>query len=374
MKPLMFSRDTLRFPQRDFDMVKEGVMSLSIIGVLILGSAALFGAPFRPAVTNKEAALSQPIVVMQTALGDLDGQGTIASYGPPYNNGWHGNAQSTQSIGPLAPETWWGTPYAIHTAQADVLQPLSMLATASGNRNLSAALRTYEKAPYAQQQQWNQNLSNALGKATVHSGQVIIPPGQYGPVALMMQDELSLAKSGLLSGALDRETNAGPYRWNVQNDLLFLQGTVLSDVAGKIDMQGGQWGINHDEQAYPGPWWLTPYTTLYQIPPWSTSPNGDQMAAYTMGLLFALLVLLPFVPGLNKLPRALGVHRLIWRDWYRNLESRNACGTCPLRDSCRQEFKGGEKAAMAAGYIPACYSGKDSQDMPGNTIGALHVG
>ncbi len=374
MKTLVFRRDTLRFPQRDFDMVKEGVLSLSVAGVLILGSAALFGAPFRPAVTNKEAALSQPVVVMQTALGDLDGQGAIASYGPPYNNGWHGVAQSTQAIGPFAPETWWGTPYAIHTANADVLQPLGMLATASGNQTLSAALKTYERAPYGQQQQWDQNLSTALGKARVQGGQVVIPPGQYGPVALMMKDELALAKSGLLSGALDRETNAGPYRWNVQNDLLFLQGAVLTNMAGQINMQGGQWGINHDEQAYPGPWWLTPYTALYQMPPWNTLPNGDQLAAYTMGLMFGLLVVLPFIPGLNKLPRVMGVHRLIWRDWYRKLESSDACVECPLRATCRQEFRAGVDVAPASG-VPACYSGRDSQDMPGNTPGGvLHAG
>ena len=349
-----FERNTLRFPQKDFDMIKEGVVSLGIVGVLVLGVAAIFGSPYRPAITNQDIANQNPVLVMQTAMGDLDGQGEMASYGPPYNHGWHGVAQSTQSIGPFSPETWWGTPYHLNTATADVLTPLTMLATASSDSALNTALQTYNLAPYSQQQVWNTNFSNALNKATVQNGQVIVPSGHYGPVQLMMNNELTLARSGLLSGALDRETNNGVYRWNVQNDLLFLQGAALQQYAHHIDMGGGQWGINHDERAYPGPWWLTPYTFLYQVPPGSTAASGDEMVAYMVAVLFFLLILVPFVPGLNKLPRALPVHRAIWRDWYKRLEQTNTCATCPLAQSCKKEFKG-ESVAATGTSIPACY-------------------
>ncbi len=356
MKPIRFSRDTLQFPQKDFDMVKEGVVSLGILTVLIVAAAAIWGAPFRPAVTNQQAALQNPIGIGQEVLGDLDGQGGIASYGPPYNNGWHGQAQSVQSFLGFSPQTWWGTPYQVNTAQADVLTPLQMLATASHDSALTAALHTYKTASYTQQQAWTTAMTNALGKATVRNGQVLLPSGHYGPVALMVNDEINLAKSGLLSGALDRETNGGVYRWNVQNDLLFLQGQVLPNIANNINMAGGQWGINHDEQAYPGPWWLTPYTFLYQIPPWSTGATGDQTAAYAMGLLFVLLILVPWIPGLNKLPKLLPVHRAIWRDWYRHLEKTNACGQCPLRASCTKEFSGHTiDQQQPTEMVPSCY-------------------
>ncbi|MHB1627253.1 MAG: cytochrome B6 [Bacilli bacterium] len=354
MKRIRFSRDTLQFPQKDFDMVKEGVVSLGIITVLIVAVAAIWGSPYRPAVTNRQVALQDPVVIGQTILGDLDGQGEIASYGPPYNNGWHGKAEGVSSLFGFAPQAWWGTPYHINTAQADVLTPLQMLATASHNSALTAALHTYNTASYTQQQAWAAAMTSALGKATVRRGQVVLPPGHYGPVALMVNDEINLAKSGLLSGALDRQTNNGVYRWNVQNDLLFLQGAALHGIANNINMSGGQWGINHDEQAYPGPWWLTPYTFLYQVPPWSTSEAGDQMAAYTMGLLFILLILLPWIPGLNKLPKLLPVHRVIWRDWYQRLERTGACGQCPLRASCTQEFHG-QAQQGAADAVPSCY-------------------
>ena len=326
MKQVYPYPDAKRFPMKDFDMVKEGILSLIVITVLVLIVAAIAGAPYRPAVTNQQVAMQSPLVIEQTALGDLDGSGSIASYGPPYNNG----TGSVQSIAGFSPQTWWGVSYPVNTATDDVITPLSMLASASGNSQLAKALATYQAAPAATQAKWNQNLSNALNKATVVGATVKLPAGNYGPVAYMMNSELQLARSGLLSGALSRETNQGVYRWNVQNNLLFLQGDALHDLAGKADLSGEQWGINHDEQAYPGPWWLTPYTFFYQVPPWNTSAAGDEMTAYSVGILFLLLLVVPWVPGLNRLPRLLPLYKLIWRDWYRNEKDRkkdNKAGT-----------------------------------------------
>ncbi len=319
--------DAKRFPMKDFDMVKEGVVSLGVIAVIVLVVAAIAGAPYRPAVTNQQVAVQSPVLVEQTALGDLDGTGEMASYGPPYNDG----TGSIQSIAGFSPQTWWGTPYPLNTAKDDVLTPLTMLATASGNVSLKQALHTYETASGATQAKWSQNLTDALNKAKVVGTTVQLPAGNYGPVSYMMNAELQLARSGLLSGALARETNQGAYRWNVQNNLLFLQGAALHNIAGALNMSGEQWGINHDEQAYPGPWWLTPYTFFYQIPPWNTSDAGDQMAAYTVGLLFLVLIFVPWVPGLNRLPKLLPLHKLIWRDWYRRDKPKSEKGSVAPR-------------------------------------------
>ncbi len=319
-------QETLKYPQKDFDLIKEGAISLGVTTVLVIGAALIFKAPYRPAITNQQIARTQPITIMQTALGDLDGQGAIASYGPPYNHGTGG----TQSIWGFHPETWWGTPYQVNTAKNDVIAPLSMLATAANDSKLADDLKRYGNASESQKRLWDQNFGLALNKATVKGGKVRVPSGDYGPVEPMMNAELSMASSGLFSGALDRETNQGVYRWNVQNDLLFLQGTALHQIAGTLDMKGEQWGINHDEAAYPGPWWLTPYTFLYQVPPWSTSPAGDEMAAYTVGILFMLLLFLPWIPGLNKLPKLLPLYKVIWRDWYR-IDKHQSGGNPQLR-------------------------------------------
>jgi len=39
-----------------------------------------------------------------------------------------------------------------------------------------------------------------------------------------------------------------------------------------------------------------------------------------MAVLSLVFVCLPFIPGLRSLPRHLGVHRLIWRQHYRQVE------------------------------------------------------
>ncbi len=309
--------DERRFPIKDFDLIKEGTVSLLLLMVVILVIAAFAGAPYRPTVTNKDIALNNPVFFAQTALGYLDGSDSIASYGPPYNHGWQGQTTGVQSIAEFHPQTWWGVPYPVQPVQDFILTPLSSLATASHNSILKDAVQVYQTSPYSQQMRWNANYKKALSTAKVVGHQLYIIPGDYGPVDYLMQSELAMAQSGLLSGVLNSETNQGVYRWNVQNDLLFLQGKPLHDKAKNLNMLGEQWGINHDERAYPGPWWLTPYTFLYQVPPWSVSPAGDLMAAYTVAILFLLLMFLPWIPGLNRLPRILPLYKLIWRGWYR---------------------------------------------------------
>jgi hypothetical protein len=48
----------------------------------------------------------------------------------------------------------------------------------------------------------------------------------------------------------------------------------------------------------------------------STSPNGDLEVGAIMIVLFLILLFLPFIPGLNRIPRGIRVYRWIWRDWY----------------------------------------------------------
>jgi len=48
----------------------------------------------------------------------------------------------------------------------------------------------------------------------------------------------------------------------------------------------------------------------------SASPNGDLQVGVIILGLFLWTVFTPFVPIVNRLPRWLGVYRLIWRDWY----------------------------------------------------------
>jgi hypothetical protein len=62
--------------------------------------------------------------------------------------------------------------------------------------------------------------------------------------------------------------------------------------------------------------WL--YTYWYQVPPFSTSDNADAQVWGLMMLLTVGLLLLPFIPGLRSIPRWIPVHRLVWRQYYRD--------------------------------------------------------
>ena len=91
---------------------------------------------------------------------------------------------------------------------------------------------------------------------------------------------------------------------------------MYASVAETLDLSGDQWGISNETGRYPGAWWLWPYTFFYQVRPMSSSDNADlQVGAIIIGF-FLVLVLAPFIPIINRLPRWLGIYRLIWRDWY----------------------------------------------------------
>ena len=49
----------------------------------------------------------------------------------------------------------------------------------------------------------------------------------------------------------------------------------------------------------------------------------------TTVVLTLVLLLLPWIPGLNRLPRLLGVYRLIWRDYYRDRAAPTAAPSPP---------------------------------------------
>ena len=82
-----------------------------------------------------------------------------------------------------------------------------------------------------------------------------------------------------------------------------------------------QWGMMNETGSYPGQVWLWLYTFWYQIEPFKESPNADALIFVLMGILSLAFVCIPFIPGLKGLPRHLGVHRAIWRDHYREVES-----------------------------------------------------
>ncbi len=292
------------------DFLKHLFATLGIVIGLVLLASLLFGVPEKPPLTIQTYANAHPLSFEQVSLRALDGQGRIANYGPPYNHGT-GSVQSGLQTGV-------GILYPVNTATDFVLHPLAM--TAAMNPTVKSAIATFDAAPPAVQQRWEAAYTTALTHGHVVQGTVITPAGHYGPLPSLMHGFLTLGQSGLLSGALVRNS-AVTTRFDNQNYLLFLQGDPLHNDPGTQSMKGENWGIIHPAvNGYPGAWWMTIPTWIYQWPFVANAAAADALAL-SIGFLFWLfLAVTPWIPGWNRLPRHLGIHRLVWKTFYRSSE------------------------------------------------------
>jgi len=293
-----------------YDLVKEGLIGLLVVGVLVVGLSAALSSPDDPPLTVQHVAATAPLLFLQTALGELNGTDSIDSYGPPYNSG----SGSVQSLGPVSFQRLAGVHIPIDTAQDMVLGPLRRVAQLE--LSVAAALRTFDGATPARQAAWEAAYGAALAKARVQGTTVQIPAGAYGPVGPMLAGLRDLGRSGLLEPAVDNSPRI--YSTDNTRSILFLQSAALPAQAARFHLIGSQWGMMNETGNYPGQAWLWLYTLGYQVPAYASSPNADALVMATIAVLTLVLLLLPWIPGLNRLPRLLGVYRLIWRDYYRD--------------------------------------------------------
>jgi hypothetical protein len=305
-------------PYKPYDLVKELCIAIVVVGALALVFTIFFSSPDLPPTTIAEWAQQMPADFVTTAVSELDGTSETATYGPPYNH-----APGAQFAWFLHLQTWLGVSHPINTAVDYIYQPLSSI---PNDPALRAVVAEYRMAPAKSQTTWTNNYTNALAKATVAPGDTLkIPAGNYGPVPTIMNALLTLAQSGGLDGAL--LTSSQFYQTDYTKPLLFLEdGNALNDRAQAQHLLGSQWGMMNETGSYPGQVWLWLYTFWYQIPPWSTSSNGDLLVFLVMGFLSVCFILIPFIPGVRDIPRAIPIYRLIWRDHYRELRSSAAAG------------------------------------------------
>jgi hypothetical protein len=299
-------------PKRRYDIVKEFVIALLGVTVLTVALAAVFSSPDDKPVTIRQWAQAASSDFLATAATELDGTSGTATYGAPYTN----DPSAAQKIGPLAPQNWPGVTTPVNTAEDFVVHPLQ---AASLSTNVRDALATWTSAGARQQQQWASGYDVALAKAP-GGDPAKVKSGPYGPVPVMLAQLLKLAQSGGLDGTL--LTQGQFYQTDYTKPLLFLaDGTYLESLATAQHLGGDQWGMMNETGNYPGQAWLWLYTFWYQVKPFSTSPNADALVWALMAILSLALVLLPFIPGLRSLPRLLRVYRLIWRRYYRDVET-----------------------------------------------------
>lgn len=296
------------------DFVKHLLGTLGIVMGLVLLASILFSYPEKSPLTIRSYATAHPVAFEQVVLRALDGQGQIANYGPPYNHGT-GSVQSSL-------QSWAGVLHPINAATDFVLKPLGM--AASINPAIGPALADFRHASASQQTRWEQAATTGLARATLQKGQVVMPRGQYGPLPVLLNAALGLGKSGLMSGALTRNPAVFTH-FNTQNDLLFLQGAPLQTNPGTQTLAGPNWGIIHPAvNGYPAAWWMTIPTWIYQWPAVANSAAPDALALMIGFVFWAMLAFTPWIPLWNRVPRFVGIHRLIWQEYYRTHPGRRA--------------------------------------------------
>ena len=300
--------------KRRYDLIKELVAAVGVILLVTVIFGAVFSSPDEKPVTIARWANANPADFLTTAVSELDGSSGTATYGPPYT---HTKGAGQNVIGSFSPARIAGVRIPVNSAQAFVLRPLGI--PARSDQNLAAALDTYRSAAASQRGLWTDNYTKALDKVSFSAGAPVIAPGDYGPVALMMSDLLTQARSGGLDGALVAGDRF--YQTDYTKPLLFIaDGSYLENLAQQENLLGSQWGMMNETGNYPGQAWLWLYTFWYQVPPFATSENADAQVWAIMAILSLALVAVPFLPLIKGLPRRLPVYRLIWRDYYRRVE------------------------------------------------------
>ncbi len=314
-----YYRDVRMVP---YDLIKELVLASLAVLIVVVVLAAALSSPDVPSLTIARWSKEDPVDFVTTSAAELSRSSDSAKYGPPYNNG----EGSVQHLWFLHPQEWAGVHYPVDTAQEFVLQPLQQAAI--GEPNIASALAAYTGADSTQQGAWSDAYTEALADATAENGQISVVAGDYGPLPAMMNRLLGLAQSGALDGLL--LVNGNFYETDYTRPLLFMgDGEYMASLAEAEKLTGSQWGMMNETGQYPGQTWLWLFTMWYQVAPFDrdhgflgiNSANADLAIIGLMTVLSALLVAVPFVPGLRDIPRWIPIHRLIWRHYYAELDS-----------------------------------------------------
>lgn len=295
-------------PYRHYDIVKEATIALGVVALLAVVLTILFSSPDERPTTIRGWSRSAPVDFVTTAISELDGTSVTASYGPPYNN-----ASSGQHIAFIYLAKWFGIAHPINAADDYVIDPLRSI---TNQPQLQQAVSRYQAAPATTRSAWTSAYGKALQKATdTNAGVDAISGASFGPLPAMMDGLLNLAQNGGLDGAL--LSNKQFYSTDYTKILMLLADSgFLASRAQAEHLLGTQWGMMNETGSYPGQGWLWLYTFWYQIKPFSTSANADVLVMAVMGVLSIAFVLVPFIPGVRDLPRAIPIYRLIWRDHY----------------------------------------------------------
>ena len=340
--------------ERGFDLIFEGAIAAAIVVILVIGATVIFGSadaglsyPGGPKSATGQAFSARywatsPMADDQgnvdpnggamdfvaTVVTELDGSSGTAGYGPPYNE----TQDASQVIGPFSPtaiaHSLVGLTLPVNTANDFVLAPLSQV-VAPYDPAVAVAVHVYESAGGSlqegvsadqlvsdRQSAWLAAYTTALAKATISNGQITIAPGNYGPVPVLVQAELTMARNGALDNYLLSSSN------QIQTDptkatLFYSDGALWGTIATAQGISGDQWGVMNELWNFPGQFWLILYAIPYHIPSIADSSAADLWVVILVVIAALLQLFLPWIPVLRDIPRAIPLYKVIYRKYYR---------------------------------------------------------
>jgi hypothetical protein len=336
---------TWQGPERRYDLIAEGMIAVVFVAVLCVAATIVWGSPdggltipkgppspAGQAFSARYWDTNDPSDLAQTAVQELAGGTHTAGYGPPFNQ-TTGASQGIIGIKPAEiAKSIFGLTLPINTANDLVLAPVSQL-LAPYNPLVAAAISRYKAAGgdlapgvaapqlvSSQQATWLSNYAKALAKpsAKFTPTSVTVPPGNYGPVPVIIRAELTIAHNGSLDGYFQgsqQQMNTNTY----QATMFFSDGTLWANIATAQGIAGSQWGVMNELWNFPGQVWLWLYAGMYQIPALNPSTNAN--LDLDVGLLmivfgFLLPMFAPWIPGINRIPRWIPFYKIIYRKYY----------------------------------------------------------
>ncbi len=271
--------------QYKVEKANHTVLFLRGIGavVVIVFLAIILPSPYVKAVTLQEVARSDPKLFAQTLVGEY---GRLEQIGedPDSRSLTNGYLDSIQ-------------PYTFDTRKVYVEDPYSHL--------LASGKSADELAPIS-------NLSDdaqkkIVGDAIDFFGENKGNVKESGNALILVAKELTaLATTGYYDSVL---RGAGEIGDNTYHLRLLADLGVLEEQAGKLRIMTEQWGmLREEEPGRPGAWWLAPIGILNHTI-LAKDENGDRDGAMILGILVLILLAVPFIPGVNRLPVLLKLYK-----------------------------------------------------------------
>lgn len=250
---------------------------------IVLIFAVLFQAPYEPPLTISQAAAHYPDAVASTFLNESNMSSATATYFDTID------------------------PFTFNTRTVYVTEPYSVYLNLTHGTNYETSFL----AESAQQQ--NTSMADAY-TYFADNGSISSGMNSTNPMIALASSLTYMAQTGAYQPILQDEVASS---FNTTYVIRFLFDTgILWDEASNYNLSIPQFGMLTvgGTPPYMLQYWLLPYNTLQivtsGIPWWNDIENGT-----LFGIVFMILMFLPFIPGLRAIPDKLGLYKIFWNKY-----------------------------------------------------------